>query len=129
MYRLAKFQSRVDELKNHTDVKSLRNEIGILRMLFEEKWNRATNEAELVLMAGPLSDLVMKIEKLVSSCQRLENSLGNLLDKQQMKNIATQLMQVLSEKVNNLTLSDEEKGLFLEVVANSFHAIITEQNK
>lgn len=98
-------------------------------MLLEEKMNRANTEAELVMMAGPLSDLVMKIEKLVSSCQRLENNLGNLLDKQQMKNIATQLMTVLSEKVNELNLSDEEKGQFIEIVANSFLAIMQGQNK
>lgn len=129
MYRFAKYQQRVDELKEHNEVKSLRSEIGVLRMLLEEKMNRANTEAELVMMAGPLSDLVMKIEKLVSSCQRLENNLGNLLDKQQMKNIATQLMTVLSEKVNELNLSDEEKGQFIEIVANSFLAIMQGQNK
>jgi len=129
MYRLAKFQARVNELKEHNDVKSLRNEIGILRMILEEKMNRASNESELILMAGPLSDLVMKIEKLVSSCQRLENSLGNLLDKQQMKNIASQLMQTLSEVVDTLPLDDETKGNILELVANKFIAIIAEQQK
>ena len=91
--------------------------------------NRANTDAELVMMAGPISDLVMKIEKLVSSCQRLENSLGNLLDKQQMKNIATQLLNVLTEKVNDLKLSEEEKGTFIEIVASAFLAIMKGQEK
>jgi len=129
MYRLAKYQARVDELKEHNEVKTLRNEIGVLRMLLEEKMNRANTDAELVMMAGPISDLVMKIEKLVSSCQRLENSLGNLLDKQQMKNIATQLLNVLTEKVNDLKLSEEEKGTFIEIVASAFLAIMKGQEK
>lgn len=129
MYRFAKYQQRVDELKEHNEVKSLRSEIGVLRMLLEEKMNRANTDAELVLMAGPLSDLIMKIEKLVSSCQRLENNLGNLLDKQQMKNIATQLLNVLTEKVNELTLNEETKGMFIENVATVFLDIMKGQSK
>lgn len=122
MYKLAKYQGRVDELAEHDKVKSLRNEIGILRMLFEEKYNAAAagGEHSLILCSGPLTDMLMKIEKLVSSCQRLENSLDNMLDKQQVKNIATRLMQSLSECVNELDLSPEVASALLEKVANKF---------
>jgi hypothetical protein len=99
MYRLAKHQQRVSEFADHNKVKGLRDEIAILRTLLEEKWNRCDNEHELLMNCGPIADLVMKIEKLVSSCHRLESSLGGLLDKTRIKQIANEMMNSVAERL------------------------------
>lgn len=112
LYRLAKHQGRVDELADHAKVKGLREEIAILRILLEEKWNTCGDEHELMMMSGPISDLVMKIEKLVASCHRLESSLGGLLDKTRIKQIASEMMNSVAQHLTEILKSlidDEDK--------------------
>lgn len=124
MYRLAKFQKRADELTDHTKIKSLREEIAILRMILEERITRCDSAHDLILQSGPISDLVMKVERVVTSCQKLENQLGDMLDAQKVKNLATILMQTLSDKLNEFAdahnLESELISLLLEAVANAF---------
>lgn len=107
VYRLAKHQVRVNELSDHGKVKGLREEIAILRLLLEGKFNQCKDEHELLLMSGPIADLVMKIEKIVSSCDRLEKSLGNLLDKTRIKQIASEMLNSVATRVKEVLLEEE----------------------
>lgn len=120
-YRLAKFQKRVNEFADNDRLKYLNEEIGVLRIMLEERWNQCTDSHELILSSGPITDLVMKIEKLVSSCHKLESQLGGLLSKAQIKNIAANCMQAVADAVNvfaeEQNLTDEQVGNLLEKVA------------
>lgn len=101
MYRLAKYQNRVDEFKEHNEVKGLRNEIGILRMVLEQRLNQCQDETELVLSSNVISDLVAKIEKLVTSCHKLESSMGQLLDRQQILQFAEMIIKIIGDNVTD----------------------------
>jgi hypothetical protein len=135
LYRLAKFQNRAEELTDHSKVKSLREEIAILRILLEEKINRCADEHDLLLQSGPISDLVMKIEKIVASCHRLESSLGGLLDKTKIKQIANEMMNSVASRLGE-HLEDELSEdklrdvtqLILEAVAEDVLASMERKN-
>jgi hypothetical protein len=120
-YRLAKFQQRVNEFADHDRLKYLNEEIGILRLLLEERLNACEDSHSMILQSGPITDLVVKIEKLVASCHKLESQLGGLLSKAQIKNIAANCMQAVADAVGVFAeeqqLSDEQVGNLLEKVA------------
>lgn len=104
-YRLSKWKSRIGELANSPGVKSLREEIGILRMILEEMLEGCGDRVELLLFSNRIGDLVMKIEKLVISCDKLENKMGMLLDKQSVLYLAMQYVEIINEHVtDNITL-------------------------
>jgi hypothetical protein len=110
-YRLAKFKNRLIELGENEQVMNLRDEIAILRVIIEEKWNQAGDAHELMLMSGPLGDLIMKVEKLVSSANRLESKLGGLLDRAKVVQFANSIVQVIGKYVtdeNQLDAISEE---------------------
>ena len=96
IYNLGKWQARLEQQAEHCNVKSLRNEIGILRIALEERFSVIHSSTDLILHSGPISDLTMKIEKLVSSCHKLEGSMGQLLDKQAILNFASEVIGVIS---------------------------------
>lgn len=99
-YRLAKYQNRLAEFADSDKIKSLRDEIGILRILIEERFNYSCkSETDLLLHSGPLADLVMKVEKLVSSCDRIESKLGLMMDKTQVMQLATEVVEIISRFV------------------------------
>jgi len=100
-YRLDRFKARVGEFADNTSIKSLREEVAILRMIMEERLNRCKDAHDLILQSGPISDLVTKIEKVVSSCHKLEGSMGQLLDKSALLQFASEIIDIVGETVSN----------------------------
>ena len=100
-YRLGRFQASLQRHADSPAIKSLRDEIGILRILMEEKINRCTDVADLLLISGPLSDLVMKIDKVVTSCHKLENSMGQLIDQQAILQFANSVIGIVGSHIHD----------------------------
>lgn len=100
-YRLTKWQARLDDKTGQSEIKSLRDEIGILRVIMEETLNKCTNQTELIIHSGRIADLAMKIEKLVASCHKLEGSMGKLMDKSAILQFASEIVEIISKELAN----------------------------
>lgn len=100
-YRLTKWKSRIGKYANSDAVKSLREEVGILRMMLEEMLSSCEDATDLLLYSQRMSDLVMKIEKLVTSCDRLENRMGLLLSKDSVLQLAATYVQIINTHVSD----------------------------
>lgn len=98
-YRLTRWQSRLQEFSDSSILKSLREEIGILRILLEERLNFCKDTNDLILTSGPISDLVLKIERVVTSCHKLESRMGQHLDKAAVIQLAGRFVQVISSEL------------------------------
>jgi len=113
-YKLTQFQARIDEKKAAPDLKNLRDEIALLRMLIEERLNMCKSGTDLVLHSSAISDLIMKVEKVVASCHKLEKNMGMVVDKQAILNFAGRVVQIIT-----LVLSDLEGGeKFIDEIGN-----------
>ena len=115
-YQLGKYQTRVQDMVNSPEIKSLREEVGIARMVLEGVLLRCTGDNDLLLHSNKISDLVTKIEKLVLSCHKLEQSNGFLLDKATVIKLAEGIVDVIG-----LYIKDEEA---VEKVANGILDLI-----
>lgn|SRR5262245_6873808 len=100
-YRLGQYQARVGEFANSDAVKSLREEIGILRMTLEHVIAQAKTPVELVIYSGKVTDLIIRIEKLVTSCHRLEMASGDLLDKTKALQLAGSIVEIVGRYVKD----------------------------
>ncbi len=98
-YRLTKFQARMEELADNEGIKSLREEIGITRMMLEEILNSCQDGTDIIMASNKISDTVTKIEKLVSSCHRLEQSSGSLLDKPTLMRLADAIVNIIGKHI------------------------------
>jgi len=98
-YRLLVWQNRLKEFTGHDDVKSLRDEIGILRIVLEETLNRCTDRTDLLLYSAKISDLAVKIEKLVTSCDRLEKNMGQMMDRPTALRFAAKLVEIVGRHI------------------------------
>lgn len=97
-YRLTKWHAELQRHATAPEVKGLRDEIGILRMVLEERLNRCTDSTDILLHSGAIGDMVLKIEKLVSSCHKLEGLMGQLLDKQAILQFAGEVIDIIGEE-------------------------------
>lgn len=100
-YQLSKFRAEVLSKADNPKVKSLREEIGILRQTLESVWNQCHDSDDIVHRSGMISDLVSKIDKLVSSCHRLESATGQLLDRQVALTFADKVVQIIQVNVKD----------------------------
>lgn len=130
MYMLTKWQSKVNKFTDHDSIKSVREEIGILRMMMEERLNMCQSQTDLMLYSGPISDLVMKIEKLVSSCNKMENQLGQVLDKNQAIQLAQEMVEIIGKHLDKVPAKDQierrvhellEEGMDRDEVIEAVH--------
>jgi hypothetical protein len=96
-YRESKWLAEIQRHAQDDDVKNLRSEVGILRVLMQEQLARCQDATDLLLMSGPISDLVLKIDKVVNSCHKLESNMGQLLDKQAIINFASRVIKVVTD--------------------------------
>lgn len=100
-YRLTKFHAQLQRHGTSNHIKDLRDEIGILRMLVEERLNQCQDTTDLMLHSSVVSDLVMKVEKLVTSCNRAELQLNEVLDKTQAIQFAKEIIEVVASKIED----------------------------
>ena len=115
-YRLTKYRTRLAEARNSSSIKDLRDEIAILRILLEEKFNAIDTTNQLILQSGSIADLVLKIEKLVMSCMKLEEKTGVMLDKEHVLTMAEGIINIISKNIEDQDL--------LNTIANEIQAVI-----
>lgn len=98
-YMLAKWMVRAADHADFAGIKDLKAEIGILRMLLETRLNKCKDEYDLAINANNLSDLIMKIQKLVQSAFKLDMHLGKTMDETQIMQIADSIVDVITRVV------------------------------
>lgn len=98
-YRLRQYAERVKDFATNPALKSLREEIGITRMLLEETLNKCTETNLLMLHSSRIGQLVNTISALVTSCHNLEVKSGALLDKNAVMVIAEQMINIIASHI------------------------------
>ena len=98
----AKYQQRYCDFADSTDLRTLRDEIAILRMVMQERLNMISNDSEMLASCGQIASLAITIERLVKSCHSLESRLGTLLAKPTLLGIANELVQILLKELEGM---------------------------
>ncbi len=101
VYRLQNMDRRLrhETLSDHDELHSIREEIAVARMILEERLNSIKTDADLISACGPLNTLLLTIEKLTSSCLKLDKSVGNLLAKPVLLKMASDLVAIILEEL------------------------------
>jgi hypothetical protein len=106
---------QVDELK------SLREEIMIARVLVETRLNMCKSEAELVAAMPSIQGYLNTIEKVVISCHTMETKLGQMLNKSAIMSIAQKIVTMIDTNLKGISDHDaivEKIGLeIVEIIA------------
>lgn len=100
-YRLTQYGVRCGELRHSVGLKDLRDEIAIMRMVLESKLNMFENPNEMILQSGAISDLVLKIEKVVTSCNKLEKDMDVTLERSVVLNLADSIVAIIGRNVED----------------------------
>ncbi len=89
------------------DLKSLREEIAICRSLVERRLNTIESNADLLSAVGQVNSLFLTLEKLISSCHRLETSLGTLLSRASLLELAKGIVGIIMDELEGIDNYEE----------------------
>jgi hypothetical protein len=103
-YLLAKAQdsTRLAQFAEHEEVKSLRDEIALARMLIERRFNLIKDDADLISACGSLNTLLLTVERLVKSAHAIEKSLGTLLARTAVLRLGRQICQIIVDRLEGI---------------------------
>ncbi|TRZ52367.1 MAG: hypothetical protein D4S01_03115 [Dehalococcoidia bacterium] len=121
-YQLNKFQQQLNRHADSPRLKSLNDEVAILRMMLEEQLNQCNDVHDLVLKSHLISDLVLRIEKLVKSCHSLERNLGSLMDKQALLTFASGVIGAIGDHIEDEHILEALSQDILSLVPGSDEA-------
>lgn len=106
--------SQVEELK------SLREEIALARAMIERRLNLVENNADFLQACGTVNTYLLTLERLVTSCHKLEVNLGTLLSKGAILVIAQEVVGILMRELegvkNHEEIVDRISGRIVEVI-------------
>ena len=93
---------RLAQLSEHEQIKSLRDEIALARMLIEERFNKVKNDSDLISAFGPINTALLTVERLVKSAHSIEQNLGALLSKPTVLALGQSISQVIVEELEGV---------------------------
>lgn len=118
-YRLTQYATRVGELAGNTEIKSLREEIGIVRMTLETLLNSCKTQNDALIYIDKINSLVDNIKKLIEASQKLEEKNHNLLDRKVVIVIGDCIVQLLSQYIADPDQLNEIGGKICESIENA----------
>lgn len=99
--KASKYQAAIERHGEHDGIKSLRTEIGILRMLMETRLNLIEDDSDMLLQSQTISNLAIQLEKLVSSCNKIDLQLGSILTEEQLIQLMAEVADIIAEYVED----------------------------
>ncbi len=119
MYQLGQWQAKLERQLEQPEIKGLRNEVGVLRMLLDERFQSIKDNNDLLINSPRISELIMKIEKVVKSCHSLEKSMGQVLDKSSILQFASEVVSIISQHISGDLLDKIANEITMSVARSS----------
>jgi hypothetical protein len=113
---LTKYKAELLRLGNSDQILNLRDEIAVLRMMLEKYLNGVNSDADLFIAAPAISDMILKIERTVSSCHKIEERTGQLLSIEQLGAFAVKIIDVVNEVVTDSDAKEKIAAAILTAV-------------
>lgn len=101
LYRINSYLQRTKEIETNPSLMSLNREVALMKAIIDEKMNLIRDQNSFLQYHGGLTDLIMKAEKLVTSCHRLNERLGNMLSTQQALQFAAEILEIIADEVKD----------------------------
>lgn len=104
-YMLARVEDRIRlaQLSDHLEpVKALRDSVALQHMLIERRYNLIQNDADLMSACGAINQMLLTMERLLTSAHRLEQSLGALLSRDEIMRLAKFMIEVVIDELQGV---------------------------
>ena len=103
----ARLRQRLSQKTDHDKITSLREEIGLTRILIEELMNSCKSDTERLAQTGTFNQLAMTLERLIKTSHQMEQSLGLLLSKPTIVVLGQDIIRILIDELQGVPQYEE----------------------
>ena len=95
-------QAKLARFAESEQIKSLRDEIALARMMVERHWNMIKNDNDFINRAPSINSLLLTIERLIKSSHSIEQSLKTLLGREHVIAFGQMVVQIVMDELQTL---------------------------
>ncbi len=95
-------RSRFEEMKASADLRTLKQDVALLRTVLEQRLNFARNEAEKIAAIQSVAPMFGTLDKLVGSLDKLERRSGEVLEKDAVQKLVLDIVNVLAFELDGV---------------------------
>lgn len=106
-----------NNFEDNKAILQLREEIILTRTMLANKLRQCQDDVSLSMQSTNISILISQLSDLVPKCHKLEQSLGKYLDKTDLANFCSDLVALISSKVQDSDLMNDIGQGILEVAS------------
>lgn len=109
LYQLtdARLRQRLAQKSGHEEIKSLRDEITLTRILIEELLNSCKSQTDLLATVHTYTHLATTLERLIKTSHTIEQNLGLLLSKPTVVLLGKEIVHILIEELRGISEYEE----------------------
>lgn len=129
-YELTRHRAAMERHKGSDEIKSLRAEIAITRMVLETIINKCEDQDDILMHSSKINELVKSVEKLVVSCSKLEITNNEMLGRDKIIIISQVMIAVISKYITDPVLLETISNELMTGISNAINnetAIIQEE--
>jgi len=118
-YDLQRYRARLATKADAPNIKSLTEEIGILRLMIEARLNACADDNDLMMQSSAIALLINSTDKLISSSHKMDFINKNYVSKGELAQFATEVVTIVNTYVKDPDV--------LEAIANAIIAKLDEE--
>jgi CRISPR/Cas system CSM-associated protein Csm2 small subunit len=107
---------RASYLRQNNDAQYLdmRDEISLTHAMIERRLSMIKTDADVMCAIGPFTQLVQRLESMKISLMKLQTQLGLVLGKDELRQLASHLAQILDEELEGMEDKENRMDRMLE---------------
>lgn len=130
-YRLKLWNERVGEKSGSPELKNLRDEIGITRVLLEEIINSIdpADKTSIGLAQPGIMSCLDRVESLVNSCHKLDKDMGAMLTEAEAQTVVQSLVELVSNALSSANLPVDVHAKIVDQISTGAETILDFRNR
>ena len=92
----------------------LKDEIALTHAMIERRLSMIQTDQDMIMAVGPFTALVQRLESMKISLMKLQQQLGLVLGKEELRNLAGLFAQILDEELEGMDDKEERMEAMLE---------------
>jgi hypothetical protein len=100
-YAKNRWSAAIRENANDSEIKSLREELGIARIMLDQLLNRCKDSHDLLMMSTPIDNMLKTINLIQKTSHSIEKDLDNMIGPDSLMKFGDELFNVIMEEVED----------------------------
>jgi hypothetical protein len=115
-YLIDNEQLRKSYLRQNDDAHylDLKDEISLTHAMIERRLNAIQTDADVMMAIGPFTQLVQRLESMKLNLMKLQQQLGLVLGKDELRQLAVKFAEVLDNELDGIEDKEERMDRILE---------------